>query len=113
MNALDIIGRALETVDRQKVDPVDPGRSVESTVIPFENQHGRQGRPGRPEKTAAREQSETKTPPFKRWRVSVRHDDGRRTFDMLTPASHTEADAIDVARFHFTDRLISVSGVAA
>ena len=113
MNALDIIGRALETVDRQKVDPVDPGRSVESTAIPFEKQHGRPGRPGRPEKTAAREQSEAKTPPFKRWRVSVHHGDGERSFDMLTPASHSEADATDAAWFHFAERLIAVSEVSA
>lgn len=49
------------------------------------------------------------TPPFKRWRITVQHGDGQRSFDMLTPAGRSASDAKAAARFHFTDRLIAVT----
>lgn len=120
MSALDIIGLALESVgrvdqgkvDREKVDPVDRGRSVESTAFPLTEQRGRPGRPGRSQKTASREQSE-QMPRLKRWRITVQQDDGSRSFDMLTPASYSSDAASAVARFHFSERLISTTEVSA
>lgn len=49
------------------------------------------------------------TPPFKRWRVTVQHDGGQRSFDMLSPPDRTQRDAEASARFRFQERLISVA----
>lgn len=45
---------------------------------------------------------------FIRWRVTVHHGEGLRSFDMLTAPGRSPEDAAGAARLRFTDRLISV-----
>jgi hypothetical protein len=56
---------------------------------------------------------ESRSPPLRRYRVTVEQDGEQRIFTMLSPAEHGAEEAKAAACFHFGERLVAISEVSS